>query len=298
MSQVVVITGASSGVGLATAIAAAEAGCTAVATVRDPQRAHALREAAAKAQINIDVVRLDVTEPSSVTACIDDVVARHGRIDALVNNAGVAGSNSPLEQNDMADLRATMEVNFFGVIAVSRAAMPHLRASRGRLITIGSVRGVIGQPFNEAYSASKFAIEGFLEGLAPVAAQVGVTVSLVEPAAILDTAFVTNSSGPDPATLLAEAGAYEPAFRAYRQWVKSGSVQGAQTAREVAVVVVEAAIGERPAFRVYTSEYAQQYAARKLTDPSGEAIQTTTRSWVTPPTQPPAKISATSQKLS
>jgi NAD(P)-dependent dehydrogenase (short-subunit alcohol dehydrogenase family) len=277
-----VITGASSGVGLATAIAVAGAGLTAIAAVRDPQRAHALRDAAAKAQVNIDMVRLDVTDPESVTACIDDVVTRHGRIDALVNNAGVAGSNSPLEQNDLADLRATMEVNFFGVIAVSRAAMPHLRASSGRLITIGSVRGVIGQPFNEAYSASKFAIEGFLEALAPVAAQVGVTVSLVEPAAIMDTGFVANSSGPDPATLLAEAGAYEPAFRAYREWVKSGSVQGAQTAREVAAVVLGTVTGERPPFRVYTSEYAQQYAARKLTDPSGTTIQTMTRSWVTP----------------
>ena len=84
--------------------------------------------------------------------------------------------------------------------------MPYLRATRGRLITISSVRGVIGQPFNEGYSAAKFAIEGFMEALAPVAAQVGVTVSLIEPAAVLDTEFVNNSSGPDPAALLAEPG--------------------------------------------------------------------------------------------
>jgi NAD(P)-dependent dehydrogenase (short-subunit alcohol dehydrogenase family) len=228
------------------------------------------------------VVRLDVTDHQSVTQCIDAVISRHGRLDALVNNAGLAGSNSTLEHSDDADLRRTMEVNFFGVVSISRAAMPHLRATSGRLITVGSVRGVIGQPFNEAYSAAKFAVEGFMEGLAPVAAQVGVSVSLVEPAAVLDTEFVTNSLGPDVATMLAEAGAYAPAFRAYRQWVQSGSIEGAQTAREVADVVVATLTGGQPAFRVYTSEYGRRYAARKLADTDGEQIQTMTRSWVGP----------------
>jgi NAD(P)-dependent dehydrogenase (short-subunit alcohol dehydrogenase family) len=214
--------------------------------------------------------------------CVRAVVERYGRLDALVNNAGVAGSNPTLELCDLDDLRSNLEVNFFGPVALSRAALPHLRASRGRLITISSVRGVIGQPFNEGYSAAKFAIEGYMEALAPVAAQVGVTVSLIEPAAVLDTEFVANSSGPDPATMLAESGPYIPAFRAYREWVRTGAVEGAQTAREVAAVVVRTLTEPQPAFRVPTSDYARRYLARKLTDPSGATLQAVTRDWVTP----------------
>src|SRR5215475_4407379 len=130
-------------------------------------------------------------------------------------------------------LRRSMEVNFFGVITMSRAAMPHLRATRGRVVTISSVRGVIGQPFNEAYSAAKFAVEGFMEALAPVAAEVGVRVSLIEPAAVLDTAFITNAR-PDPAAMLASAGPYGPAYQAYRGWVATGAIECAQMAEEVA----------------------------------------------------------------
>jgi len=278
--RVVVITGASSGIGLASAVAAADAGLVTVATARAPERADALREAAEK--VGLDVRRLDVTEPSSIAGCVASIVDRYGRIDALVNNAGVAGANPTLEQCDLDDLRAGMEVNFFGVLAVSRAVMPYLRATRGRLITISSVRGVIGQPFNEGYSAAKFAIEGFMEALAPVAAQVGVTVSLIEPAAVLDTEFVNNSSGPDPATLLAESGPYEPAFRAYREWVSTGAIEGAQVAADVAEVVVRVLTDDRPALRIQTSEYGRAYVARKLTDPDGSRIQALTRGWVSP----------------
>src|SRR6185436_19482536 len=136
----------------------------------------------------VDVLTLEVTDPASVAACVRSVIALHGRLDAVVNNAGVAGAGPTVELSTMESLRAAMEVNFFGVIALTRAAMPHLRTTGGRLVTISSVRGVIGQPFHEGYSAAKFAVEGFMEALAPVAAQVGVTVSLIEPAAVLGTA--------------------------------------------------------------------------------------------------------------
>lgn len=280
MSATVIITGASSGIGLATAVAAARAGLTVVATVRDPSRAAALRAAASAAGVDLDLVTLDITDERSVADCVRTVVDRHGRLDGLVNNAGIAGTNPTLEMGDPAQLRATMEVNFFGTVAMSRAALPQLRASRGRLITISSVRGVIGQPFNEGYSAAKFAVEGFMEALAPVAAQVGVTVSLVEPAAVLDTEFVNSSPDPDVATLLAEAGPYEPAFRAYRKWLENGGIEGVQTAAQVAEIVVGTLTGERPAFRVQTSEYARRYVCRKLADPDGTIVQQLTRSWV------------------
>lgn len=280
MTRTVLVTGASSGIGLHTAIAAAEAGFTTVATVRRPERATALYEAEAKAGVAIDVLPLELTSSESIDACVKAAVARHGRIDAVVNNAGVAGINHTLELSCLDTLRTSMEVNFFGVVALSRAAMPHLRATGGRLVTVSSVRGVIGQPFNETYSAAKFAVEGFMEALAPVAAEVGVGVCLVEPAAVLDTSFISSASA-DPAAMLAAAGPYTAAYRAYRRWVATGAIEGAQTSREVADVVIRVLTAERPPLRVQTSEYARQYVSRKLTDPTGAAVVGLTRSWLT-----------------
>lgn len=279
MTRVVLVTGASSGIGLATAIAAARAGFTTVGTVRSG--AARLLAAAAAARVPVDVRQLELTSQESIDSCVDAVVRTHGRLDAVVNNAGIANSSPTLELSTMEPLRTQFEVNFFGVVATSRAAMPHLRATRGRLLTVSSVRGVLGQPFNEAYSAAKFAVEGFMESLAPVAASVGVTVSLIEPAAVLDTSFLTSSTL-DPAAVLAASGPYEQAFRTYRSWVASGAVEGAQTAAEVASVIVDVLSAEDPPLRVPTSAYARDYLARKLKDPSGRDLLATTRSWLTP----------------
>ena len=286
MTRTVLITGASSGIGLASAIAAAHAGWTTIATVRERARAAALHSAG----VPLDIVALELTDPTSIADCMKSIMDRHGRLDALVNNAGVAGTNPTCELSDMAHLRATMEVNFFGVVAMSRAALPHLRASHGRLITISSVRGVIGQPFNEGYSAAKFAVEGFMEGLAPVAARVGVAVSLIEPAAVLDTRFV-DSSPDDVATMLDPGTPYEPAFRAYRRWVRTGAVEGAQCARDVADVVVRTLAADRPPFRIQTSEYGRRYVSRKLADPDGSLVQALTSGWISEeggPREPPS----------
>lgn len=165
-ARTVLITGTSSGIGLAAAIAAARAGWRTVATLRDTGRADALRKAAAEAGVEIDIRQLDVVDEASVTAAVEGVIADYGRLDAVVNNAG-AGHVGTLELESVADVREVMEVNFFGVLNVSKAALPHLRATGGRLITVTSVGGVIGQPFNEAYCAAKFAVEGYMESLAP-----------------------------------------------------------------------------------------------------------------------------------
>ena len=177
-------------------MAAARAGYVTVATLRDPTGDGALRAAAAAAGVELDVRPLDVTDRDSVRSGIGGVVADHGRLDAVVNNAG-AGHIGTIENVDLADVRRVMEVNFFGVVAVTKAALPHLRASGGRVVTVSSVGGAVGQPFNEAYCAAKFAVEGFLESLAPVAATVGVGVTIVEPGPVT-TEFV-NNVGVDPA---------------------------------------------------------------------------------------------------
>jgi NAD(P)-dependent dehydrogenase (short-subunit alcohol dehydrogenase family) len=278
--RTLLVTGTSSGIGLATAVAAARAGFTTVATMRDLDRSAALREAAENAGVTLDVRRLDVTDAPSITACLDGVADTYGRLDAVVNNAGVSNFDPTVEMSTMDALRANLEVNFFGVIAVSRAALPMLRAARGRLLTIGSVHGVVGQPFNEAYCAAKFAVEGFLESLAPVAAAHGVSVSVVVPGFVSDTSF---GRFPDinRRTIQAASGPYAPTFAAYVDWVTGPGLEAAgQKAQEVADVVVRTLEAERPPFRVPTSRWVADYLDRKLADRDGATVQTLARTWI------------------
>jgi NAD(P)-dependent dehydrogenase (short-subunit alcohol dehydrogenase family) len=274
----VLITGTSSGIGLATAVATAAAGWTTVATLRDPARATALRAAADAAGVSLDVRTLDVTDEASIARCLREVIEVHGGLDAVVNNAGAAHVGT-VETDDLAAIRACLEVNFFGVVSLTRAVMPHLRASRGRLVTVSSVGGVIGQPFNEAYCAAKFAVEGFMESLAPVAATTGVRVSVVEPGAVASE-FVTNA-GLDPETMLSDAGPYAAALEAYLTRVSTQFSDSAQPASEVADTITALLGGANPAFRVQTSDGARGFVATKLTDVDGSAVQTLTTAWVT-----------------
>ncbi|MER7844947.1 SDR family NAD(P)-dependent oxidoreductase [Kitasatospora sp. NPDC096077] len=284
--QVLLVTGTSSGIGLATAVAAARAGFTTVASLRDPARSGPLRKAAREAGVTLDIRRLDVTEPASVADCVDDLARTYGRLDAVVNNAGVANSDPTLEMSTDAALRANLEVNFFGVAAVSRAAMPLLRASGGRLITVGSVHGVIGQPFNEAYCAAKFAVEGFMEALAPVAAAHGVRVSVVVPGFVPDSRFGIFPDV-DRRTLHAASGPYAPTFAGYLDRLGAqGWESAAQSAREVAAVVLRTLDDEDPPFRVPTGPWASAYLAAKLADRDGSTVQRLARTWLGQPEFP------------
>ncbi|MQS16772.1 SDR family NAD(P)-dependent oxidoreductase [Streptomyces kaniharaensis] len=276
--KTVLITGTSSGIGLAAALGAARAGWRTIATMRDTGKAEALLKAAAETGVadRIHVRRLDVTDPESIAACLDEVIAEHGRLDALVNNAGAAQVGT-IEQSSLDDVRTAMEVNFFGVVATTRAALPHLRAAQGRVITVTSVGGVVGQPFNEAYCAAKFAVEGFMESLAPVAATVGVDVTVIEPGAVASE-FVANL-GLDVPALLTAAGPYAPALQAYIARTQQ-SFGNAQTPAEAAAPIIDALSAERPAFRVQTSPWARDFVATKLADLDGSAVQDLTRAWV------------------
>ena len=204
----------------------------------------------------------------------------------MVNNAGVSNFDPTMEMSTDAALRANLDVNFFGVVTVSRAAMHLLRAAGGHLVTVGSVHGVVGQPFNEAYCAAKFAVEGFMEALAPVAEAHGVAVSVVVPGFVSDTSFGVF---PDVnrATIQAASGPYADTFADYVAWVGSQGWEGAgQTAAEVAAVVVRTLLTERPPFRVPTNRWAADYLDAKLTDRSGAAVRTLARTWIGRPARP------------
>ncbi|CAM5338178.1 SDR family oxidoreductase [Streptomyces avidinii] len=276
-TRTVLITGTSSGIGLAAAIAAARAGWRTVATLRDTGRADALRKAAVDAGVALDIRQLDVVDEASVAAAVEGVIADYGRLDAVVNNAG-AGHVGTLELETVADVREVMEVNFFGVLNVSKAALPHLRATGGRLITVTSVGGVVGQPFNEAYCAAKFAVEGYMESLAPVAGAVGVGVTVIEPGAVA-TEFVNNIDL-DLEARIAAAGPYSDALRHYVERTVGQFLNGAQTPAGAAESVMEALTAERPAFRIQTSEWARDFTGNKLVDQDGSAVVGMTATWV------------------
>jgi NAD(P)-dependent dehydrogenase (short-subunit alcohol dehydrogenase family) len=275
---VLLVTGTSSGIGLSSAVLAAKSGYRVVATMRDLGKDGPLRAAETEAGVELDIRALDVTSAESIASCIEGVVSDHGHLDALVNNAG-AGYLGTVELAPLDDIRQVMEVNFFGVVAMTKAAMPHLRAAGGRLITVSSVGGAVGQPFNEAYCAAKFAVEGFLESLAPVASAVGVTVSVIEPGPVA-TEFVNNVSV-DVGALFASAGPYEPALQSYISRVMSQfSGENLQTPEQVAELVVEALTAESPSFRIQTSPWAVDFVSTKLSDLDGAAVVEMTSEWL------------------
>ena len=181
--KVAVITGSSSGIGLLTAIEFAQNGYLVVATMRDLGRAAKLEEAAQAAGVRekLDLRRLDVTEFDSIAEVVNAIVRDHGRIDVLVNNAGFSVSGFA-EDLSIDEIRHQFETNFFGNVAMTKAVLPVMRSQKsGHIIQVTSVAGRMGQPILSAYSASKFALEGFSESLRIETHSLGIRVVLVEP---------------------------------------------------------------------------------------------------------------------
>ena len=178
MSKVWFITGSSRGLGRALAGAVLAAGHRLVATARNPEE---LRTLVATAPDRSRAVALDVTDPAAARKAIDAAVAAFGRIDVLVNNAGYANVAS-IEDLPEDDFRAQVETNFFGVVNVTRAALPVLRAQRdGHIIQVSSIGGRSGSPGLAAYQSAKWAVGGFSEVLATEVRPLGIRVTIVEP---------------------------------------------------------------------------------------------------------------------
>jgi NAD(P)-dependent dehydrogenase (short-subunit alcohol dehydrogenase family) len=181
MSKVWFITGSSRGLGRALARTVLAAGHRLVATARNPEE---LRDLVATAPDRSRAVALDVTDPAAARRAIDTAVTAFGRIDVLVNNAGYANVAS-IEDLPEDDFRAQVETNFFGVVNVTRAALPVLRARKdGHIIQISSIGGRSGSPGLSAYQASKWAVGGFSEVLAIEVRPLGIRVTIVEPGGI------------------------------------------------------------------------------------------------------------------
>ena len=170
-AKVVLVSGASSGIGRATAALLHAKGHIVYGTSRDPERHEAPWR----------MLRLDVTEGASCAAAVATVLAEQGRIDALVNNAGLVLAGA-VEDPAPYEARAVLETNLFGALRLVQAALPAMRAEkRGVIVNVGSLAGRVGLPFQGLYSASKYALEGLSESLALELRSFGIQVTLVAP---------------------------------------------------------------------------------------------------------------------
>ncbi|MEN9798080.1 MAG: hypothetical protein RL653_1776 [Pseudomonadota bacterium] len=179
MSKTILITGASSGIGRATAKHFHSHGWNVVATMRAPGKETELGQLD-----RVLVTRLDVQDTASIDAAVAAGIARFGRIDALLNNAGY-GAYGPLEATSLEKVRRQFDVNVLGLLATTKAVLPHFRANRGgTLVNVSSMGGRITFPLGTLYHGSKFAVEGLSEALHYELGPIGVRVKIIEPGAI------------------------------------------------------------------------------------------------------------------
>jgi NAD(P)-dependent dehydrogenase (short-subunit alcohol dehydrogenase family) len=253
-SKVWFVTGASGGFGSAICDVALERGHRVVATVREQSGVSAFQSE----HPGVLALPLDVTDARSVRRAVDHAVAELGRIDVLVNNAGY-GHFGAIEELEEADIRAQLEVNLFGVIAVTRAVLPQLRRQRsGHIVQMSSLNGVVGLVGGGYYAASKFAVEGLSESLAQEVAPLGIRVTIVEP-------------GPHRTGFAGEGARLADPIEDYAETVGAArrllaDLDGNQPGdpRRAAVAIIEAIEAPDPPLRLALGEYAVAGIREKL----------------------------------
>jgi len=247
---VTLITGCSTGIGYAAAVRLATDGHTVVATMRDPSSSDLASHA------NIDVRALDVDDDAAVDALFAAVLADHGAIDVLVNNAGVGGGGNAVEEASLEDYRSIMETNFFGALRCAKAVLPSMRErGAGCIVNVTSQAGLIAYPGMSGYCASKAALEAASESLAIEVAPFGIRVALIEPGAIM-TAIWTKVD-PTPPT-----GPYAPIRKRLGHVVMTDLAQ-ASTADDVADCIAEAIATDDPKLRWLIGRGAERNVANR-----------------------------------
>jgi NAD(P)-dependent dehydrogenase (short-subunit alcohol dehydrogenase family) len=232
------ITGAARGLGRSIAEAVLTSGDQLVATARDPSRLADLQK---RYGDQLRTAALDVTDAAAGRAVVQAAIDGFGRLDVLVNNAGF-GHVAPFEQAPEEDFRAQIDTNFYGVVNLTRAALPVMRRQRrGHIINISSVGGRIGTPGLSAYQAAKWAVGGFTEVLAQEARPFGVKVISVEPGG-MRTQWVEIAQGQMP-ELLTD---YEPSVGAIQNLLKQLTGNEASDPDRVAQVILRLAAHENP----------------------------------------------------
>ncbi len=277
MNKNVLITGTSTGVGFESAILFAQNGFKVYASMRNTAKADLLKEKIEKENLNIEVLQLDVTDIKSIQSALHTIIEKDGKIDVLVNNAG-AGFAKATEQSSEEEIRWVTDVNYHGVVFCTQAVLPFMRKQKfGQIISITSVGGLVGQPFNELYCGAKFAVEGFMEGLtAYVSDAFNIKISCVEPGGIA-TEFMTSAIEKTAVDGKFATGQYEPIFERYmagnQKRASESKEQVYQTGAEVAEVVLNVAQNEKPPLRIRTSKWAEDFCKLKTqADPDGTKL--------------------------
>jgi len=219
--QVVIITGASSGIGEATARRLARGGASLMLAARRMDRSEALARELDPTGKRVGALATDITNDADRRRLVEETLRRFGRIDALVNNAGY-GTRGPLEQVPVELIRRNYETNVFSLIALTQLVVPHLRGrGAGRIINIGSVAGRIARPLSSVYDSTKHALEAITDGLRGELAPFGIDVVLIRPGFIL-TEFVVAANAAS-APVIENAGPYAPyleGFSAVYSWAQ------------------------------------------------------------------------------
>ncbi len=237
LKRVALVTGASSGIGEATAERLATAGYRVFGTSR---------RGGNRRPRPFETLTLDVTSDESVESAVNAVIRREGRIDLLVNNAGFGVAPAGAEESSLEQARSIFETNFFGLVRMTRAVLPHMRREgQGRIINIGSVLGFLPMPYGALYSATKHAVEGYSESLDDEVRHRGIRVIVVEPA-YTKTGFETNLLEPDE-----PLDTYFDVRIAVTKTLQ-GLMNSADDPRVVAEVVLKAANDNHPKLR-YTA---------------------------------------------
>ncbi len=195
-SSVVLITGASSGIGKSIALQLAERGCRLALAARGRDGLTSVAEACQAQGAEVLVVSTDVSDEEQCRAFVAQSAERFGKVDALVNNAGISMWARLDELDDLEPIRRIMAVNYLGAVYCTHAALPHLKASRGRIVNVASLTGKTGVPTRTGYAASKHAMAGFFDSLRIELRETGVSVTTVFPG-FVSTGVRRHAYGPD-----------------------------------------------------------------------------------------------------
>ena len=263
---VALITGASSGIGKLCALELARRGHRVFASMRHLESAAYIKADAQRDHLPIEIVQLDVIDPASVTAAVENVLSREGRLDVLVNNAGF-GSFGPVEDYSDNEIRFVFETNLLGAIRTTRAVLPTMRAQRsGTIVMVSSISGLRTFPFMAVYSASKFALEAISNGLRYELKPFGIRVVLVEPGNFNTRAGV-NMHYPERIRNGSKQGTSDPL---YLRLIERRRIAGKDVvfgdAHDVAEVIAAAAEAESPEARYLVGKDAEQLVALKPVD--------------------------------
>jgi NAD(P)-dependent dehydrogenase (short-subunit alcohol dehydrogenase family) len=265
MARTWLITGSSRGLGRELAQAVLEDGDNAVATARHPDQ---LDDLVARYGGRIRAVGLDVTDPAAAHQAVATAAGEFGRLDVVVNNAGYATS-AAIEDLPDEDFRAQLETNLFGVVNVTRAALPVLRAQRsGHIIQVSSIGGRVGgTPGMGGYQTAKYAVEGFSEVLSNEVRPLGITVTIVEPGA-----FRTDWGG-SSMRMLPVSAAYEPTVGEMNRYRRAVDGQQPGDPARAARIITEIARLDQPPLRLLLGSDALRIAGESAQARAAEAAE-------------------------